>query len=53
MSKVPVQKGKIIANPPTINQQTYSEHVKQAVGEAKLRKDGNTLTLHEPKTRRK
>lgn len=51
--KVPVQKGAIEANPPTINQQTYSDHVRQAVEEGKLRRSAQTLTLHEPKTRRK
>lgn len=51
--RVEIQKGPIEANPETINQQTYSQRVRQAVEEGKLRRSGQTLTLHEPKTGKK
>lgn len=47
--KMPVQKGKVISNPPTISQQTYSERVKQAVEEGHMRKRAQTLDLVEPR----
>lgn len=52
-NKVEIQKGKIISNPPTMQQMTYNERVGEAKRESALRRSGQTTTLHEPKTSRK
>ncbi len=52
-SKVEVQKGKIIGNPPTMKQMTYPEKVKEAREENALRRHGQHTDLHEPKTGRR
>lgn len=52
-SKVEVQKGKIVANPPTLKQMTYSERVRDRESEIRMRRHAQTLDLHEPKTGRK
>ncbi len=51
--KVEEQKGKIVADQPTMKQMTYPEKREQRREENALRRSGQTLTLHEPKTSRK
>ncbi len=51
--KVEVQKGKIIGNPPTMKQMTYPENVRERRDQMALRRSGQTMTLHEPKTGRR
>ena len=53
MSKVPVQKGKIQADQPTIGQQDFAQRVTQAITEGAMRKGYQTMTLMEPKTSNK
>ena len=47
--RVQIQKGKIEAQVMTQNQQNFSQHVEQAVEEARMRKDYQSLHYHEPK----
>lgn len=49
MSKVPVQKGEIVANPKTMKQMTYPERVKERQSEISERRRGQTLDLRTPR----
>jgi hypothetical protein len=49
-NKVEVQKGRIDPNPMTIGQMTYLESRSAQITENALRRSGQTLTLHQPKT---
>ena len=50
---VPVQKGKIISNPPTMKQMTYSERVKERAQEITGVRRGQHTDLHTPKQGKK
>jgi hypothetical protein len=52
-SKVEEQKGPIDPNPMTMNQQSHRQNVKEAIEQNALRRSGQTMTLHMPKTSRK
>lgn len=52
MAKVPVQKGKIISNPPTMKSTPYPEKVREAEQERRERKSGQTLDYHSPSKRK-
>lgn len=52
MSKVPVQKGKVISNPPTMKSTPYAEKQHEQVRENKLRFAHQTLDLKEPKVKK-
>jgi hypothetical protein len=52
-SKVEEQKGPIKAAQETRRHMTYPEKVREQMAENALRRSGQTLTLHEPKTSRK
>jgi hypothetical protein len=52
MSKVPVQKGKIVSNPPTMKQMTYVEKVKEAKSENTQRRSGQTLDMKSPRKKK-
>lgn len=43
MPKVPVQKGKIISNPPTMKQMPHVEREKERMAELRELKNGQTL----------
>lgn len=51
--KVKEQKGPIRAGERTSKIKTHREKVDEAYDEAALRRSGQTLTLHEPKTSRR
>jgi hypothetical protein len=51
--KVPVQKGSIDPNPMTMKQMTHPQKVAQAREEQALRRSGQTMTLHEPRSSKK
>ena len=48
--KVEVQKGQIKADQPTYRSMPWRDKLKEAREEQALRRSGQTLTLHEPKT---
>lgn len=52
MSKVPVQKGKLISNPPTMKSTPYHEKQRNQVEENDLRFSHQTLDLKEPKVKK-
>jgi hypothetical protein len=43
MSKVAVQKGKIVSNPSTMKQMTHAENLREKAAQDKMRKSGQTL----------
>lgn len=43
MKKVPVQKGQIISNQPTMKSKSYSETISDAKKEIEMRRDGQEL----------
>ena len=47
--EVPVQKGKIISNPPTMKQMPYPERVAERAKEIKDIRRGQYTELHEPR----
>lgn len=49
MKKVPVQKGPIKADVPTMKSQTRAGILREDMENHDLRKSGQTLHLHEPK----
>lgn len=49
MSKVPIQKGPIVADQKTMKSMTRAEINREDAANAKLRIDGQTLTLQTPK----
>lgn len=51
--KVEEQKGPIHAGEMTSKQMTHPQKLKEAFEQTALRRSGQTLTLHEPKTGRK
>lgn len=51
--KIEIQKGAINPNPQTMKQMSFTEKVTEQKQENALRKHGQTLDLHEPKTSRK
>jgi hypothetical protein len=51
--EVPIQKGKIIANPMTMREMPYNERVKERETELRELRHGKTLDLHTPKKGRK
>lgn len=53
MSKVERQKGPIRPDEKTSKMMTHPEKLREAQAEAALRRSGQTLTLHEPKSSRK
>lgn len=53
VSKVEIQKGKVIGNPPTMKQMTYPEKVSEQREENALRRHGQRTDLHEPHSRKK
>ena len=52
-TKVEIQKGNLQPAQPTLKTMTHSERVREQAAENALRRSGQTLTLHEPKTGRK
>jgi hypothetical protein len=48
--KVPVQKGTIISNPPTLRQMPYTARVRDREDEIRLRRHAQTLDYDEPRT---
>jgi hypothetical protein len=48
-SKVEIQKGKIISNPPTMKQMTYPERVTEREKEYKDIRRGQNTDLHTPR----
>jgi hypothetical protein len=52
-NKVEVQKGMIDPNPMTMKQKTHHQKINDATAEMALRRHGQTLDLHIPKTGRK
>lgn len=54
MSKVPVQKGTLeCAFPPTQKMQTYAQRLAETKAENAMKRDGQTLKLHTPKSGKK
>jgi hypothetical protein len=53
MTKVPVQKGKIDCEMPTLKTMTYPQRVRDREQEVMERRDGQTLKFHTPKTSKK
>lgn len=53
MKKVPVQKGKIISNPPTMKQMPYPEHVAERKKQLKETRRGQHTNLESPRKGRK
>ena len=51
--KVPVQKGTIISNPPTMKQMTYPERVAERREEQRKTRWGQTTELHTPRKGKK
>lgn len=51
--KIEIQKGSLEGNPPTSKQMTHSEKQRERAAELHFLRYGQTLDLHEPKTRRK
>lgn len=51
--KVEVQKGAIVADQMTSKHMTRSEKTREDMANNALRRSGQTLTLHEPKSRSK
>ena len=51
--KIPVQKGNIVSDMPTMRTQTHTQNVKERAEQMALRRSGQTMTTHEPKTSRK
>ena len=47
--EVPIQKGKMLSNPMTMKQMTYSDNRKQGKEEQRERKSGQTLGFKTPK----
>lgn len=52
MSKIPVQKRKIVSNPPTMKSTPYPEKQKEAIRENTERKSGQTLDDYSPDKRK-
>jgi hypothetical protein len=48
-SKVPVQKGTIISNPPTSKQMPWPEKVRDREAEIRLKRSAQELSYHTPK----
>lgn len=53
MTKVSVQKGPIHCNMPTLKTMTYPQRVRDREQEVMERRDGQTLKMHEPRSRKK
>ena len=48
--KTPIQKGKVVADQPTMQTKSTKQIHNEDVSNQSLRKSGSTLSLHEPKT---